>query len=74
MSHKFNYMDRWLPFARFVSQRYCFDKWIFGMSKGMAEIELHVGLMFWGMQPDKNFPYTQIVVVQFPSGLDGSFL
>ena len=29
------------------------------------------GLMFFSMDPDKFFPYTQIDVVQFPSGLGG---
>ena len=31
----------------------------------------NVGLMFFSMDPDKFFPYTQIDVVQFPSGLGG---
>ena len=31
----------------------------------------NVGLMFFSMEPDKFFPYTQIDVVQFPSGLGG---
>src|SRR5699024_3987176 len=29
----------------------------------------NVGLMFFSMEPDKFFPYTQIDVVQFPDGL-----
>lgn len=32
----------------------------------------NVGLMFFSMEPDKFFPYTQIDVVQFPSGLGGN--
>ncbi|MBD5088990.1 MAG: AAA family ATPase [Clostridiales bacterium] len=32
----------------------------------------NVGLMFFGMDPDKFFPYTQIDVVQFPEGLGGN--
>ena len=28
--------------------------------------------MFFSMEPDKFFPYTQIDVVQFPSGLGGN--
>ncbi len=31
----------------------------------------NVGLMFFSMEPDKFFPYTQIDVVQFPGGLGG---
>ena len=31
----------------------------------------NVGLMFFSVEPDKFFPYTQIDVVQFPSGLGG---
>jgi ATP-dependent DNA helicase RecG len=31
----------------------------------------NVGLMFFSMEPEKFFPYTQIDVVQFPSGLGG---
>lgn len=31
-----------------------------------------VGLMFFSLEPDKFFPYTQIDVVQFPSGLGGN--
>jgi hypothetical protein len=31
----------------------------------------NVGLMFFSMDPDKLFQYTQIDVVQFPSGLGG---
>ncbi len=31
----------------------------------------NVSLMFFSMEPDKFFPYTQIDVVQFPSGLGG---
>ena len=31
----------------------------------------NVGLMFFSMEPDKFFPYTQIDVVQFPDGLGG---
>ena len=31
----------------------------------------NVGLMFFSMEPDKFFPYTQIDVVQFPEGLGG---
>ncbi len=31
----------------------------------------NVGLMFFSMEPDKFFPYTQIDVVQFPNGLGG---
>ena len=31
----------------------------------------NVGLMFFSMDPDKFFPYTQIDVVQFPDGLGG---
>ncbi len=31
----------------------------------------NVGLMFFNMEPDKFFPYTQIDVVQFPDGLGG---
>ena len=31
----------------------------------------NVGLMFFCMEPDKFFPYTQIDVVQFPEGLGG---
>ena len=30
-----------------------------------------MGLMFFSLEPDKFFPYTQIDVVQFPSGLGG---
>ena len=33
----------------------------------------NVGLMFFSMEPDKFFPYTQIDVVQFPSGLGGNW-
>ena len=29
-------------------------------------------LLFFSMSPDKSFPYTQIDVVQFPSGLGGN--
>ena len=29
----------------------------------------NVGLMFFSMEPDKFFPYTQIDIVQFPEGL-----
>lgn len=32
----------------------------------------NVGLMFFCMEPDRFFPYTQIDVVQFPHGLGGS--
>lgn len=32
----------------------------------------NVGLMFFSMEPDKFFPYTQIDVVQFPEGLGGN--
>ena len=32
----------------------------------------NVGLMFFSMEPVKFFPYTQIDVVQFPSGLGGN--
>lgn len=32
----------------------------------------NVGLMFFNMEPDKFFPYTQIDVVQFPDGLGGN--
>lgn len=32
----------------------------------------NVGLMFFSMEPDKFFPYTQIDVVQFPDGLGGN--
>ena len=32
----------------------------------------NVGLMFFNMEPDKFFPYTQIDVVQFPEGLGGN--
>ncbi len=32
----------------------------------------NVGLMFFSMEPEKFFPYTQIDVVQFPSGLGGN--
>ena len=28
--------------------------------------------MFFNMEPDKFFPYTQIDVVQFPEGLGGN--
>lgn len=31
----------------------------------------NVGLMFFSMEPDKFFPYTQLDVVQFPEGLGG---
>ena len=31
----------------------------------------NVGLMFFSMEPDKFFPYTQIDVVEFPEGLGG---
>ncbi|MCD8335822.1 MAG: putative DNA binding domain-containing protein [Lachnospiraceae bacterium] len=31
----------------------------------------NVGLMFFSMEPDKFFPYTQIDVVMFPKGLGG---
>jgi ATP-dependent DNA helicase RecG len=31
----------------------------------------NVGLMFFSMEPEKFFPYTQIDVVQFPGGLGG---
>ncbi|MCM1258864.1 MAG: putative DNA binding domain-containing protein [Roseburia sp.] len=32
----------------------------------------NVGLMFFSMEPDKFFPYSQIDVVQFPEGLGGN--
>lgn len=32
----------------------------------------NVGLMFFSMEPDMFFPYTQIEVVQFPDGLGGN--
>ncbi len=32
----------------------------------------NVGLMFFSMEPDKFFPYTQIDIVQFPQGLGGN--
>lgn len=32
----------------------------------------NVGLMFFSMEPEKYFPYTQIDVVQFPEGLGGN--
>lgn len=32
----------------------------------------NVGLMFFSMEPEKFFPYTQIDVVQFPNGLGGN--
>ena len=32
----------------------------------------NVGLMFFSMEPEKFFPYMQIDVVQFPSGLGGN--
>lgn len=32
----------------------------------------NVGLMFFSMEPDKFFPYTQIDIVQFPEGLGGN--
>lgn len=32
----------------------------------------NVGLMFFSMEPDNFFPYTQIDVVQFPEGLGGN--
>jgi len=32
----------------------------------------NVGLMFFNMEPDKFFPYTQIDVVQFPDGMGGN--
>lgn len=32
----------------------------------------NVGLMFFSMDPDKFFPYTQIDIVQFPKGLGGN--
>lgn len=32
----------------------------------------NVGLLFFSLEPDKFFPYTQIDVVQFPSGLGGN--
>ena len=32
----------------------------------------NVGLMFFSMEPDNFFPYTQIDVVQFPDGLGGN--
>ena len=32
----------------------------------------NVGLMFFNMEPDKFFPYTQIDIVQFPEGLGGN--
>ena len=32
----------------------------------------NVGLMFFSLEPDKFFPYTQIDVVQFPRGLGGN--
>ena len=31
----------------------------------------NVGLMFFSMEPDRFFPYTQIDIVQFPEGLGG---
>ena len=34
----------------------------------------NVGLMFFSMEPDKFFPYTQIDVVQFPDGLGGNHI
>ena len=34
----------------------------------------NVGLMFFCMEPDKFFPYTQIDVVQFPDGLGGDHI
>ena len=34
----------------------------------------NVGLMFFSMEPDKFFPYTQIDVVQFPDGLGGDHI
>ena len=34
----------------------------------------NVGLMFFSMDPDKFFPYTQIDVVQFPDGLGGDHI
>lgn len=32
----------------------------------------NVGLMFFSIEPDKFFPYTQIDVVPFSSGLGGN--
>ena len=32
----------------------------------------NVGLMFFSMEPEKYFPYTQIDIVQFPDGLGGN--
>ena len=32
----------------------------------------NIGLMFFSMEPDKFFPYSQIDVVQFPEGLGGN--
>lgn len=32
----------------------------------------NVGLMFFSMEPDRFFPYTQIDIVQFPDGLGGN--
>lgn len=32
----------------------------------------NVGLMFFSMEPDRFFPYTQIDIVQFPEGLGGN--
>ena len=34
----------------------------------------NVGLMFFSMEPEKFFPYTQIDVVQFPDGLGGDHI
>ncbi len=34
----------------------------------------NVGLMFFSMEPDKFFPYTQIDIVQFPEGLGGDHI
>lgn len=31
----------------------------------------NIGLMFFNMEPDRFFPYTQIDIVQFPEGLGG---
>lgn len=32
----------------------------------------NIGLMFFSMEPDKFFPYTQIDIVRFPEGLGGN--
>ena len=31
----------------------------------------NIGLLFFNMEPDKFFPYTQIEVVEFPDGVGG---